>query len=53
MKETACLSLEDRAAVDASVAGDPAALEGVGTKELTARAQQAAYALDPHAQVKR
>ncbi|EMY34036.1 HNH nuclease [Arthrobacter crystallopoietes BAB-32] len=53
VKETACLSLEDRAAVDASVAGDPATLEGVGNKELTARAQQAAYALDPHAQVKR
>lgn len=53
VKETACLSVEDRAAVDASVAGSPEMLEGVGNKALTAMAQQAAYALDPHAQVKR
>jgi len=53
VKETACLSLEDRAAVDAAVAGNPETLEGVGNKELTARAQQAAYALDARAQVKR
>ncbi|WP_336713748.1 HNH endonuclease [Arthrobacter sp. USHLN218] len=53
VRETACLSVEDRAAVDASVAGSPEMLEGVGNKALTAMAQQAAYALDPHAQVKR
>ncbi|NYD40223.1 DUF222 domain-containing protein [Nocardioides panaciterrulae] len=46
-RETACLSLEDRRRVDAEVAGDPAALEAMGERELTGLLQKRAAALDP------
>ena len=45
-RETACLSREDRAAVDASVAADTELLESLGVRELVAECQQAAYRLD-------
>lgn len=51
--ETACLTLADRHAVDAQVCGDLAALEGVGTKKLAARARQVGYRLDPVSAVRR
>ena len=53
VSETACLSLADRRAVDRQVCGDLAALQGVGTRKLAARARKAAYELDPVSIVKR
>ncbi len=52
-RETACLSREDRAAVDAAVAGDAARLERMGDRELARACQQEAYRLDPEAYVAR
>ena len=46
-RETACLSREDRAAVDAAVAGDADRLERMGERELVAECQREAYRLDP------
>src|SRR5215207_5739582 len=42
-RETACLTREDRVAVDAVVAGDPARLEAMGDRELAVACQQEAY----------
>ncbi|EMY34331.1 hypothetical protein D477_010281 [Arthrobacter crystallopoietes BAB-32] len=53
VRETACLTVEDRAAVDEIVAGNPSALEGVGDRKLAETAKRAAYARDPHALVAR
>lgn len=53
VRETACLSLEDRQRVDAEVAGDPDVLEGLGDRQISSRARGAAYRLDPAAAVKR
>lgn len=50
---TACLSREDRAAVDAEVAGDLDALERLGDRALTAAVARAAYRRDPRAVVER
>ena len=47
VRETACLSVEDRARVDREVAGDPARLDGLGDRALAAAARRAAYRLDP------
>jgi len=47
VRETACLDREGRAEVDALVCGDPASLEGVGTRRLVALAREHAYRLDP------
>jgi hypothetical protein len=52
-RETACLSRDDRAEVDRRVAGDVAVLEGMGERELVARARQVAYELDPVSFVER
>jgi hypothetical protein len=55
-RETACLSREDRAAVDRRMAGTPDALvelEGMGDGELVARARELAYELDPVSFVER
>ena len=52
-RETACLSREDRAAVDAVVAGDGDRLERMGERELTSLCQQEAYRLDPESYVTR
>lgn len=48
-RETACLSLEHRMTVDATLAGDPATLEAMGDGELVAEARKLAYRLDPQA----
>jgi len=52
-RETACLSRDDRAAVDAAVAGDPHRLERMGDRELARACQQEAYGLDPESYVAR
>ena len=52
-RETACLSREDRAAVDRRVAGDLDALEAMGDGELVGRAREVAYELDPVSFVER
>ncbi len=51
--ETMCLSREDRARVDEELAGNPARLNGLGDKALTAEAKRVAYRLDPHSVVNR
>ncbi len=53
-RETACLSREDRAAVDRRVAGDlDRALEAMGDGEIVGRAREVAYELDPVSFVER
>ena len=46
-RETACLTREDRAAVDAAVAGDPTGWSAMGDRELAVACQKEAYRLDP------
>ncbi|QTG83172.1 DUF222 domain-containing protein [Arthrobacter crystallopoietes] len=53
VRETACLRVEDRAAVDRELCADPATLQGCGDKRIGALAKQAALRLDPHAVVRR
>ena len=53
VRETACLTLEDRQAVDRLVAGDPERLSMLGTRELASEVKQHAYRLDPHSVVDR
>lgn len=53
VRETACLSAEQRLFVDEEICADPAALDGIGTRELVARAKRAAYEIDPAAVVRR
>ncbi|MET3904651.1 DUF222 domain-containing protein [Paenarthrobacter sp. 4246] len=47
VKETACLSLEDRRAVDEELAPDAGTFDGVGDKAIVAAAKAAAYRRDP------
>lgn len=53
VRETACLSRQDRARVDQEIAGDTARLAAMGDKEIVAAAQAAAYRLDPQVWVNR
>ncbi|WP_240792898.1 HNH endonuclease [Arthrobacter crystallopoietes] len=53
VRETACLAVEDRAAVDRELCADPATLQGCGDQRIGALAKQAALQLDPHAVVRR
>ncbi|YCH15091.1 DUF222 domain-containing protein [Arthrobacter sp. D1-17] len=53
VKETACLSAEDRCAVDEELAPDTGTLAGMGDRTLVAAAKAAAYRRDPHSVVKR
>ena len=53
VRETACLSREDRARVDRELASDPGRLEGLGDRGLAAEARRAAYRLDPGAALAR
>ncbi|PCC24624.1 hypothetical protein CIK75_10555 [Glutamicibacter sp. BW78] len=53
VKETACLSVEQRRQVDEQLLADPRVLEGVGTRALVARARKLAYAVSPSAVVDR
>jgi hypothetical protein len=52
-RETACLTREDRTAVDDVVAGDPDRLEAMGDRELAVACQKEAYRLDPESYVSR
>lgn len=52
-RETGCLSAEHRLFVDEEICADPAALEGVGTRELVGRVKRMVAELDPAAVVRR
>jgi hypothetical protein len=53
VKETACLSAEDRAAVDEEIAADAGTLAGCGDRAITAAVRTAAYRRDPRSFAKR
>jgi Domain of unknown function (DUF222) len=53
VRESACLTLEDRRALDAEMCADPAGLVGLGDARIAADAKAIAYRLDPHAIVDR
>ncbi|NMR28781.1 DUF222 domain-containing protein [Arthrobacter sp. SF27] len=53
VRETACLSVEDRARVDRELCADPKTLRGCGDKRIGALAKQAALRLDPLSVVRR
>jgi hypothetical protein len=52
-RESACLTRQDRATFDRLVAGDPAALVGMGTRALSARARAVSLRLDAAAMAAR
>lgn len=47
VRESACLDVEDRRALDAELCGDPDALDGIGDARVAAAAKAIAYRLDP------
>jgi hypothetical protein len=51
VRESACLDVEDRRALDVELCGEPAALDGMGDARVAAAAKAIAYRLDPHAVV--
>lgn len=53
VRESACLTVEDRRRLDHEMCADPAALDGLGNKKIAAKAKSIAYELDPHAIVDR
>ncbi|YCH09760.1 HNH endonuclease [Arthrobacter sp. alpha11c] len=53
VKETACLSVEDRAAVDEELAPDTGTFDGAGDKTIIAAARAAAYRRDPRSVTQR
>jgi hypothetical protein len=53
VRETACLSREDRSAVDAVIGRERDRIAGMGDGELAAWVKAAAYRLDPHAALAR
>ena len=53
VRESACLDVEDRRALDAELCADPRRLEGMGDTRIAADAKAIAYRLDPHAVVDR
>jgi hypothetical protein len=53
VRESACLAVEDRRALDAELCAEVAGLDGVGDGWLAAQAKAIAYRLDPHAVVER
>ncbi len=53
VKETICLSPEDRAAVDEELAADTGALGGMGDKAITTAVRAAAYRRDPASAARR
>lgn len=52
-RETGCLDVEQRLLVDEEVCADPAALVGVGTRELVGKVKRMVAELDPAAVVRR
>jgi hypothetical protein len=53
VKETACLSVEDRMAVDEELAADTGAFDGAGDRAIISAVKAAAYRRDPRSVVKR
>ncbi|MFJ6156923.1 DUF222 domain-containing protein [Pseudarthrobacter sp. NPDC092184] len=53
VKETACLSAEDRCAVDDELAADTGTLSGRGDRAIIAAVRAAAYRRDPHSVTRR
>jgi hypothetical protein len=53
VRESACLDVEDRRALDAEMCAEPASLGGMGDARVAATAKAIAYRLDPHAVVER
>ncbi len=53
VRETACLSAADRAAVDAELAADAGTFAGAGDRSLVAAARAAAYRRDPRSVTER
>src|SRR5271170_1640605 len=53
VRESACLDVDDRRALDAELCGDQAGLQGMGDARLAAAAKTIAYRLDPQAVVDR
>lgn len=53
VKETACLTPEDRGLVDTDLCADPATLDGVGTRRLVGLIRERAHQIDPAALVER
>ncbi|MCU1568129.1 MAG: endonuclease [Pseudarthrobacter sp.] len=53
VKETACLSVEDRAAVDEEIAAETGSLAGCGDRAIIAAVRAAAYRRDPHSVARR
>jgi hypothetical protein len=51
VRESACLGVEDRRALDAEMCADVGKLDGKGDKQITAEAKSIAYRLDPQAVV--
>lgn len=47
VRESACLSVEDRRTLDAEMCGDVTTLAGMGDKRIEAEAKKIAYRLDP------
>jgi Domain of unknown function (DUF222) len=53
VRESACLDVEDRRALDAELCSESSKLNGIGDARLVAAAKTIAYRLDPHAVVDR
>ncbi|MUL82351.1 MULTISPECIES: DUF222 domain-containing protein [unclassified Mycolicibacterium] len=53
VRESACLAVEDRRALDAEMCAEVTKLEGMGDKRIAAEAKTIAYRLDPQAVVDR
>ncbi len=53
VRESACLTVEDRRALDAEMCGDVTKLDGLGNGRIEAEAKKIAYRLDPQAFVDR
>jgi hypothetical protein len=53
VRESACLDVDDRRALDAELCADRAGLDGMGDARVAAAAKAIAYRLDPHAVVDR
>ena len=53
VRESACLTIQDRRTLDAELCADVAELEGMGDARVAAAAKAIAYRLDPHAVVDR
>jgi Domain of unknown function (DUF222) len=53
VRESACLGVDDRRALDAELCADASKLDGMGDARVAAAAKAIAYRLDPHAVVDR